>query len=153
MLILRQNGVFLQTECSVPALPLVRMRMHERKVRAAQDAPLLKMEAAGDGRIRQKKITAAHVAVRVRRWRKRPPGGRRLPCRAVWRLQVRVYRRPRVVRPNLQIRRRVECFRHGVTYAVDKWQALHGARASCRTEPGLQGHCFLFMQNRRRGAE
>ena len=31
----------------------------ERKVRAAQGAPLLKMEAVGDGRCRQKKMTAS----------------------------------------------------------------------------------------------
>lgn len=32
----------------------------ERKVRAAQGAPLLKVEAIGDSRIRQKKTTASH---------------------------------------------------------------------------------------------
>ena len=32
---------------------------HERKVRAAQGAPLLKMEAIGDSRLGQKRTTAA----------------------------------------------------------------------------------------------
>ena len=32
---------------------------HERKVRAAQGAPLLKVEAIGDSRCRQKKTTAS----------------------------------------------------------------------------------------------
>ena len=35
-----------------------REKGHERKVRAAQDTPLLKMEAVGDGWIWKKKTTA-----------------------------------------------------------------------------------------------
>ena len=53
-------------------LPLV-PSWHERKVRAAQGAPLPKVEAIGDSRCRQKKITAPDSGVRVRRWCKRPP--------------------------------------------------------------------------------
>ena len=34
--------------------------VHERKVRAAQDAPLVKMPAVGDGRCREKRTTAPH---------------------------------------------------------------------------------------------
>ena len=49
---------------------------HERKVRAAQDTPLLKVDAIGDSRLGQKKRTAfCKKEARVRRWRKRPPGG------------------------------------------------------------------------------
>jgi len=47
---------------------------HERKVRAAQDTPLVKVPAVGDSWIWEKKITA-HTWVRVRRWCKRPPAG------------------------------------------------------------------------------
>jgi len=39
---------------------------HERKVRAAQDTPLVKVPAVGDSWIWEKKITA-HTWVRVRR--------------------------------------------------------------------------------------
>lgn len=35
--------------------------------------------------------------------------------------------------------------RHGATHALDKWQALPRPRGGGRTEPGLQGHCFLFF--------
>ncbi len=38
--------------------PAAGTRQYERKVRAAQGAPLLKMEAIGDSRILQKKTTA-----------------------------------------------------------------------------------------------
>ena len=44
-------------------------RQGERKVRAAQDTPLLKVEAIGNSRIRQKKTTApthSHKCERVR---------------------------------------------------------------------------------------
>ncbi len=47
-------------------------RSRERKVRAALGTPLPKVEAIGDNRCRQKKITAS-FGVRVRRWCKRPP--------------------------------------------------------------------------------
>ena len=77
-------------ECSVPALPLARLtqvlqflrgtcrlalKVCERKVRAAQDAPLLKVEAVCEGRLGQKKTTAPLKGVRVRRRCKRPPAG------------------------------------------------------------------------------
>jgi len=42
------------------------LRYGERKVRAAQDTPLVKMPAVGDGWIREKKTTAPS-GVRVRR--------------------------------------------------------------------------------------
>jgi hypothetical protein len=45
----------LPTESSAP---VCRWWRHERKVRAAQDAPLPKIEAVGDSGIRQKKTTA-----------------------------------------------------------------------------------------------
>ena len=71
----------MQLECRFPALPLA-LHEGERKVRAAQGAPLPKVEAIGDSRVRQKKITARYCGVvnaasrvRVRRWCKRPPGG------------------------------------------------------------------------------
>ena len=65
------NRIFAhKIQCS--GLPLV-PSWHERKVRAAQGAPLLKVEAIGDSRCRQKKITAPDSGVRVRRWCKRPP--------------------------------------------------------------------------------
>ena len=77
----------------------------ERKVRAAQDAPLLKVEVIGDSKCRQKKTTAFPVRemVRVRRWCKRPPAGRRRPGCAIWGLQVHVNRRLRVVRPRASL--------------------------------------------------
>ena len=86
---------------------------HERKVRAAQGAPLPKVEAIGDSRCRQKKITAPDSGVRVRRWCKRPPAvGWSTGC-ASWGLQVHVNRWLRVARPSSALRwlmqRRVEC--------------------------------------------
>ena len=49
-------------------------RRGERKVRAAQGAPLPKIEAVGDSWLGEKRMTASLVGVRVRRWCKRPPG-------------------------------------------------------------------------------
>ena len=37
--------------------------VHERKVRAAQDAPLVKMPAVGDGRCREKRTTAIVIVI------------------------------------------------------------------------------------------
>ena len=51
-----------------------------RKVRAAQGAPLLKMEAIGDSRLRQKKTTASRKAGKGEKACVRdhqPPGDRR----------------------------------------------------------------------------
>ena len=71
----------------------------ERKVRAAQGAPLLKMEAVGDSWCRKKKITARQ-RVRVRRWCKRPPAAGRSAGCSIWGLQVHVNHRLRVARPS-----------------------------------------------------
>ncbi len=49
--------VSLHLRYSAPALPLAHP-VRERKVRAAKDTPLLKLEAVGDGRVLQKKTTA-----------------------------------------------------------------------------------------------
>ena len=46
----------------------------ERKVRAAQDIPLPKIEAIGDSRVVAEEKNRLPREVRVRRWCKRPPG-------------------------------------------------------------------------------
>lgn len=75
-----------------------------RKVRAAQGIPLLKMEAAGDSRIKAEENNRPRPRgqARVRRWRKRPPAAGRSAGCAFWKLQVHVNHRLRAARPSPQ---------------------------------------------------
>ena len=81
--------------------------------------------------------------VRVRRRCKRPPAGRRLSGCAIWRLQVRVNRRLRVVRPIIK-RWRVERLSRRVICGVDKWQAPLGLM-SRRNRTRLTGALYSFF--------
>ena len=63
---IQKKYVSLQLECRFPALPLA-LHEGERKVRAAQGAPLPKVEAIGDSRVRQKKITTGNCVLAMAR--------------------------------------------------------------------------------------
>lgn len=82
--------------------------------------------------------------VRVRRRCKRPPAGRRLPGCAIWRLQVRVNHRLRVVRPIIK-RWRVERLSRRVICGVDKWQAPLGFKVKAEQNPAYRDTVFLFL--------
>ena len=82
--------------------------------------------------------------VRVRRRCKRPPAGRRLPGCAIWRLQVRVNHRLRVVRPIIK-RWRVERLSRRVICGVDKWQAPLGLKVKAEQNPAYRDTVFLFL--------
>ena len=119
----------------------------ERKVRAAQGAPLPKIEAIGDSRLRQKRTTAGHVPVRVRRWCKRPPADG-WPF-GLCRLEAASSCKPSFegARPTLQRRWRVERLSCRVTCKLDRWQSA--AWLALRNRTRLIGtlpyfFCFVF---------
>ena len=58
--------VILQTESSATVCRWC--LVHERKVRAAQDTPLVKMPAVSDSRCREKKRTASHFDLGQRKF-------------------------------------------------------------------------------------
>ena len=57
----------MQQKSRFPALPLALILESERKVRATQSAPLPKIEAIGDSRVRQKKITTGNCVLATAR--------------------------------------------------------------------------------------